>query len=166
MVGRSVSGRCRMIAAIAIAMGLSACVLAHDGWGPNDRSGAVWIAGDRPVRSMAEEPLWLFPIADHFGVSAQPRASYGFPGTAQGHLELEHDVDAVDGLPAPDGWSHRFPFVEFRHGNPDDPGRHVGKGNPLEGTSWLNRPWHVGFFLGALYGDDVIDRQEIGRAHV
>ncbi len=36
-------------------------------------------------------------------------------------------------------------------------GRHVGKGEPLGGSSWLNRPWHVGWFAGAVWPGDPID---------
>ncbi|GMQ80363.1 MAG: hypothetical protein BMS9Abin04_342 [Planctomycetia bacterium] len=42
-------------------------------------------------------------------------------------------------------------------------GRHVGKGQPLVGTSWLNRPYHADWFLGALYGDSPINgRVDLG----
>lgn len=30
--------------------------------------------------------------------------------------------------------------------------RHIGLGEPLEGTSWLNRPYYVGAFLGESFG--------------
>jgi hypothetical protein len=43
----------------------------------------------------------------------------------------------------------------FDHSDPDDPLRHIGKGVPLHGTSWLNRPYHVGWFVGGLFGDDL-----------
>jgi len=49
-----------------------------------------------------------------------------------------------------------LPEVLFRHGDPNDPGRHIGWGQPLEGTSWLNRPLHADFFFGGLWGDAVI----------
>ena len=42
----------------------------------------------------------------------------------------------------------------FKHSSTH--GRNVGKGIPLEGTSWLNRPYHVDWFLGPLLGDDLI----------
>jgi hypothetical protein len=44
----------------------------------------------------------------------------------------------------------------FTHTDPNDPYRHVGHGRPLIGTSWLNRPWFVGAFLGGLLADDLI----------
>ncbi|MDA7950220.1 MAG: hypothetical protein MPJ24_01940 [Pirellulaceae bacterium] len=47
-------------------------------------------------------------------------------------------------------WDRWHP--RFERTNPDDPLRHVGKGEPLEGTSWLHRPWHGGVFVGSLAG--------------
>jgi hypothetical protein len=44
----------------------------------------------------------------------------------------------------------------FTHTDPNDPYRHIGLGRPLIGTSWLNRPWFVGGFLGGLLADDLI----------
>ena len=34
--------------------------------------------------------------------------------------------------------------------------RHSGMGQPLQGTSWLNRPSYAGWMLGGMFGDDVI----------
>jgi hypothetical protein len=45
----------------------------------------------------------------------------------------------------------------FTHTDPNDPYRHVGVGRPLIGTSWLNRPWYVGAFLGGMLADDLIN---------
>jgi len=42
----------------------------------------------------------------------------------------------------------------FRHSSTH--GRHIGRGLPMEGTSWLNRPYHVDCFSGTLIGDDLI----------
>ncbi len=42
----------------------------------------------------------------------------------------------------------------FRHSSVDP--RHIGKGRPLMGTSWLNRPFHADWFAGALFGDNLI----------
>ncbi len=38
-------------------------------------------------------------------------------------------------------------FIDLRHSSSD--GRYIGKGQPLQGTSWLNRPYEVGFETGA-----------------
>ncbi len=50
------------------------------------------------------------------------------------------------------GW---MPVFNFHHST--TAGRHVGRGLPLEGTSWKNRPYHVDWFLGSLLGDQMID---------
>jgi len=57
--------------------------------------------------------------------------------------------------PVPPGqtiWPHHL-----RHGQPDDPHRDVGIGGPLTGTSWLNRPYYVGWLFGGLWGSTLID---------
>ncbi len=38
-------------------------------------------------------------------------------------------------------------------------GQHIGRGIPLEGTSWLNRPYHVDWFIGPLLGDTLIENR-------
>jgi hypothetical protein len=98
-------------------------------------------------------------VADRFGINAAPRAAYGLPGGNDSRLEPFVAPDEPALFPAPDGWSREFPFVDFSRDHPDDPGRHVGRGDPLEGTSWRNRPWHIGWFYGLLNGDDLIDRR-------
>jgi hypothetical protein len=40
---------------------------------------------------------------------------------------------------------------------PDHYPRSIGFGQPLVGTSWQNRPFHVDFFTGTMVGDDAID---------
>ncbi len=45
----------------------------------------------------------------------------------------------------------------FRHSSSH--GRHIGKGLPLEGTSVLNRPYHLDWFVGPLLGDDLINNR-------
>jgi hypothetical protein len=54
-------------------------------------------------------------------------------------------------------WFANTPF--FGHGVDDvrDPRRHWGVGVPLEGTSWRNRPWHFGMFVGMVDGGEVAD---------
>ena len=42
----------------------------------------------------------------------------------------------------------------FRHSSTD--GRHSERGVPLQGTSWLNRPYHADWFIGSLLGDELI----------
>lgn len=45
----------------------------------------------------------------------------------------------------------------FRHSSTH--GRHVGRGLPMEGTSWKNRPYHVDWFAGPLLGGDLVKRR-------
>ena len=52
----------------------------------------------------------------------------------------------------PFDWIRHF---GFKHSSSH--GRNVGKGVPLKGSSWLNRPYHVDWFLGPLLGDDLIN---------
>ena len=42
----------------------------------------------------------------------------------------------------------------FRHSSTH--GRSIGCGHPMGGTSWLNRPYHVGWFAGAMWGSPMI----------
>lgn len=44
----------------------------------------------------------------------------------------------------------------FSHDDPNDIARHTGWGDPLTGTSWLNRPWYVGVFVGGMLADDLV----------
>jgi hypothetical protein len=44
----------------------------------------------------------------------------------------------------------------FAHGDPNDPLRHIGIGQPLSGTSWRNRPWFFGTFVGGVMMDDIV----------
>ena len=39
---------------------------------------------------------------------------------------------------------------------PQHPLRHLGFGQPLQGTSWLNRPYYVGAFAGTWLGESLI----------
>ncbi|MEX2026322.1 MAG: porin family protein, partial [Pirellulaceae bacterium] len=45
----------------------------------------------------------------------------------------------------------------LNHSDPNDPHRHVGLGQPLEGTSWRNRPWFAGAFFGGAFHGDLTD---------
>ena len=44
----------------------------------------------------------------------------------------------------------------FAHGDPNDPYRHIGLGQPLIGTSWRNRPIYFGAFVGGIMMDDIV----------
>ncbi|MDX1945657.1 MAG: outer membrane beta-barrel protein [Pirellulaceae bacterium] len=85
-------------------------------------------------------------VPPQFGEPANP---YG--GPRYGYLPSDAPGDIVGGPPH-DGQHQPW----FTHGDPNDPYRHVGLGEPLIGTSWLNRPWYFGAFLGAMLADDPI----------
>ncbi|MBC8356467.1 MAG: hypothetical protein H8E66_31185 [Planctomycetes bacterium] len=46
--------------------------------------------------------------------------------------------------------------MHWLHSDPNDSARSTGIGNPLKGTSWRNRPFHVGWMFGGLIGDTLI----------
>jgi hypothetical protein len=61
---------------------------------------------------------------------------------------------------------HSFPRRQFRivsdllfcGGCQDHSQPHVGRGRPLSGTSWLNRPWHFDMFAGAVVPSSLTDQ--------
>ena len=65
-------------------------------------------------------------------------------------------TDLSPGEPWPGGEHDSWVQPWFTHTDPNDPYRYSGFGRPLVGTSWLNRPWYVGAFLGGLLADDLI----------
>jgi opacity protein-like surface antigen len=76
---------------------------------------------------------------------------------------------AYGGFPYPDDFGAEewapFDWVRhfgFRHSSTS--GRHVGRGLPLERTSWLNRPLHVDWFAGPLITDSV-DPGRVGQSN-
>lgn len=46
--------------------------------------------------------------------------------------------------------------AHWAHRDPNDPARSTGIGQPLKGTSWRNRPFHIGWMFGGLIGDSLI----------
>ena len=79
------------------------------------------------------------------------------PAPGQVAYEVGVQPEAAPGpySPAEPGWwlGQRL----FHHRDPDDPMRYVGWGQPLYGTSWRNRPYHVGWDVGILWGEPLID---------
>jgi hypothetical protein len=112
-----------------------------------------------PPPPYADPPSWTPgglppPLSNSLGFT-------GSPGNALQGSRLRH------GPPDGAAWPEHFirsghaPRIShfgdwFPHRDPNDPARHVGKGRPLDGTSWLNRPYHVGWCFGTLLGDDLI----------
>ena len=76
------------------------------------------------------------------------RSAYG---PAQGNVAWQSDRE---------GWfasvAEAIPGARYCHGDVNHAHRHIGKGHPLIGTSWLNRPLHAGWFFGGLIGSDPI----------
>ena len=56
---------------------------------------------------------------------------------------------------------HGFVPDQMRYcgGRMEHPQRQSWRGGPLAGTSWLNRPAHVGWLVGGIFADDVISGQ-------
>ncbi|MDA1054750.1 MAG: hypothetical protein O3C40_30350 [Planctomycetota bacterium] len=54
--------------------------------------------------------------------------------------------------------------LHWLHTEPNDPVRSTGIGKPLKGTSWRNRPFHIGWMFGGMDGDrliaDAIDQHQ------
>ncbi|WP_425615962.1 porin family protein [Anatilimnocola sp. NA78] len=58
--------------------------------------------------------------------------------------------------PPPGHHGHGQPRAPwFEHGDPNDVARHTGWGEPLTGTSWRNRPWYWGVFIGGILNDEL-----------
>ena len=85
------------------------------------------------------------------------------------------DTGAVYGWPASEAdstWSQptsrhlsaigHFISGDFpRRNDPDDPRRHIGLGEPLHGTSWLNRPHYSALLVGSMIADDLRNNAEL-----
>lgn len=106
-----------------------------------------------PLRRAPAEPD-LSPQPDGFEPRVQPNSDPqpGWPGAAPAHQQYGEEYYGH-------GYHHaqhppREPW--FAHDTPNDPARHTGWGDPLTGTSWLNRPWYVGVFVGGMLADDFV----------
>lgn len=111
----------------------------------------------------APEPETVVP--QQFGDGADPGFAQGYPGEYP-HDQYGHRAEHWPG-PHPAGraleWFFNaswLPIHWFGHSDPNDPYRHSGMGEPLVGTSWRNRPWYVGLFVGGIFNDDLV-RHEV-----
>lgn len=104
-----------------------------------------YLRGSWPGGPPLEQPrtFWLNPFAVQQGLGNflfrgnQPAdtGSLGFPfSVVPSHL--------VDRVPRP----------YLGHGQPYIGPRHIDRGQPLMGTSWVNRPYYVDGYTGALFG--------------
>jgi hypothetical protein len=84
-------------------------------------------------------------------------------------LPAPSDLKTIPADAAAYDWSEPFadqhlvhPWFDkpwFAHSDPNDPHRHIGLGQPLIGTSWRNRPWFFGTFVGGVLMDDLISNR-------
>ncbi len=95
---------------------------------------------DGPGRTLRVNPLVVQQGAANLtlgGDEPLPRESLGFPFSA-----------------IPDHWGRQIPRLQVEFDFPDS--RHVGRGEPLQGTSWRNRPLHADLLIGAIFPGDPI----------
>jgi hypothetical protein len=125
-----------------------------------------------PLRQLAvpESVIRLSAIAPAENKLAEPRSVV--PGHF-GEPELLPPVTAGEFAPAADPMSGGYDDVHysqnlvhrwiaepwFSHSDPNDPGRHIGLGQPLIGTSWRNRPLFTGAFVGGVLLDDLVSNR-------
>ncbi len=91
-----------------------------------DQAPTLPTPADRSIQNATDDEAWQYPT--------QPDSDWVTPAPA-----LESDEGPTVRQPR---W-HR-PF------------RHMGIGQPLEGTSWLNRPWYAEIFAGSWFGDTLV----------
>ncbi|MCA9257859.1 MAG: hypothetical protein KDA61_01610 [Planctomycetales bacterium] len=102
------------------------------------------LAGQIPLEPIPAEAV---PTAASQSFAIDP--SWTTPGVG---CESGYDDDFAPAPLVPFDWVRHF---GFRHSSTH--GRHVGRGLPLEKTSWLNRPFHVDWFAGPLVTTNVVD---------
>jgi hypothetical protein len=114
---------------------------------PTGENRAAMLAGD----PAADEPV-TFP-----GGAIQPELLPPPSPPADSQTKLDYfqpqlaDDAALDHLVHP-----LFEEPWFAHSDPNDPRRHIGIGQPLIGTSWRNRPWFFGAFVGGIMMNDLL----------
>jgi hypothetical protein len=112
-----------------------------------------------PLRFAPAEPELSPPDVVGSNVIDNSGAPLNWPADAP---VQQHYGDRFEGPGFPGhGYHHSYGAREpwFHHDTPNDPARHTGWGNPLTGTSWLNRPWYVGTFVGGMLADDLLRGQ-------
>lgn len=108
-----------------------------------------------PPGSLLPSPQRTQPLGTSRGATGplHPHAQQPWqPGTAPEPYEEEFYPTMFGG--------HRSMFSWLQspgtHTDRNDPYRHIGIGEPLSGTSWLNRPLFVGAFVGGIFNSDLI----------
>jgi hypothetical protein len=142
------------LAALALATAGMASACADEPVNPLRRATAPAPSSEQPTGpAPSSEPASIVP--KQFG---QPEL-LPVPGSAIAAYSGSFDPTSFD--PAPfDNLVHPL-FAEpwFAHCDPNDPDRHIGIGQPLVGTSWRNRPWFFGTFVGGVMMDDLVPNQ-------
>ena len=98
--------------------------------------------------------LWAFGVTAEAQESFEPAVFHD--GDSKGSWQSSSTAPVWIDLSPRAG---RRRLRDFRHTDPNDPARHVGLGFPLVGTSWRNRPFHVGWLVGGMFGDTLLRRR-------
>ncbi len=106
-------------------------------------AGCLLLSSERSLAQQqydATTPWGLRPMPTSFGFHAlgqetsKPSPNFSDPGCRDFRQPIAQLKNAI-----------------FRHGRLDHPQRHIDKGEPLVGTSWLNRPLHADIFVGGIW---------------
>jgi hypothetical protein len=99
-----------------------------------------------PGRGVSQEPS---PFGGSQDLWTEDFSTYGFTDSLNGWGEpLDAQVGGIE------PWS---PLPWRQPGRDESQGRYIGLGDPLSGTSWRNRPFHIGWMFGSLHGDDLTE---------
>lgn len=153
--------RCTALVAVVLALGVDPARLLGE-------------APHNPLR-----PVPMEPINTERAISEAPRVELASETMADAQPTFPGGLSQPELLPPPaemtkgDGFELLGPGLEssesfdqfvhplfaepwFAHSDPNDPARHIGIGQPLVGTSWRNRPWYFGTFVGGVLMDDLV----------
>ncbi len=117
-------------------------------------SGQGYTSAPQPVQGGQPEPIppGMNPTPD-FGQPVNGYAMGPPPGCEPCAVPRGGGIfhmNQLDFMRAPDGQLRMFQKNRARH---------RGIGEPLVGTSWMNRPYHVGWFFGGIGGSNILDDQ-------
>jgi len=100
----------------------------------------------------AQTPRHLAAVADE-GYAAQCPAPVDVTGWI--HSRLAHSFHCIQ-----QGWEYvRVEYVSHTLNHSTWSPRFTGQGNPLIGTSWQNRPLHVGWFIETIFAHVIVSGQ-------
>jgi hypothetical protein len=180
VAGFAQRARCWTCAGLIIGLPLAVCAEAP----VNPLRGGSQGSGARGQESAGGSPdVWAQPeeptpaIRQALALESQPPEppsivppQFGAPETLpppRGEFDYGLPPGAMGSEPQFGFWHdhyvhHWFAEPWFSHSDPNDPFRHIGLGHPLMGTSWRNRPWFAGTFVGGVMFTDVVqDRLDL-----